>query len=254
VSPFSTALSGRRILITGAGSGIGEALALGLAKAGAQIIVTDVDPRACEAVAARIGQAGGQAQAYALDVSDAEACARLAARVHNDLGDLDAVVNNAGVALRDDLDAADFLSKWKRTFEINVDGTMHVILAFLDQLRRQRGAIVNIASTTSFVAAQGSVAYTASKGAVSQLTKALARDLAPDGIRVNAIAPGMVATPLTSGSRSNPERMGVHLARSMMHRVGEPHEIVGPVALLISDAASYMTGAIIPVDGGYLAR
>ena len=136
---------------------------------------------------------------------------------------------------------------------VNLGGVKTMVRALLPQLRKTRGRIVNLGSIMSISAGPGLGAYAASKGAVLQLTKALAHDLAPDGIRVNAIAPGVIATPMTTVTRENPQAIGRFMAHTPLGRVGEPEELVGPVLFLASDMSSYVTGALLPVDGGYLA-
>jgi NAD(P)-dependent dehydrogenase (short-subunit alcohol dehydrogenase family) len=135
---------------------------------------------------------------------------------------------------------------------VNLQGTFNVTMAFVEQLKHTRGTIVNIASINSFTAPAGSGAYPVSKGAIAQFTRALASELAPEGVRVNALAPGIIATAMSEPTRADPKRLEAFLTHVPMKRVGEPEELVGPVVFLCSDAASYVTGAILPVDGGYL--
>jgi NAD(P)-dependent dehydrogenase (short-subunit alcohol dehydrogenase family) len=136
---------------------------------------------------------------------------------------------------------------------VNVDGAFNVTSAFADQLKRTHGVIVNIASVSAFTAPAGSGVYPVTKGAIAQFTRALAAELAPDGVRVNAIAPGIIATPMTEVTRGDPRRLEAFLSHVPMKRVGQPEELVGPVVFLCSDWASYVTGAILAVDGGFLA-
>jgi NAD(P)-dependent dehydrogenase (short-subunit alcohol dehydrogenase family) len=136
---------------------------------------------------------------------------------------------------------------------VNLDGTLNVTLSFLDALRASKGAVINMASIAAFVSTSTSIAYSTSKAAIRMLTQNLAQELAPDGVRVNAIAPGTIVTAMTEATRNNEERRERFLARIPMGRFGLPEELVGPVVFLASSMSSYMTGATIVVDGGYLA-
>jgi NAD(P)-dependent dehydrogenase (short-subunit alcohol dehydrogenase family) len=245
-------LLGRLALVTGAGRGNGAAIARGLAAAGAEVIVTDIDKDAARTIADSIVAEGGKARGFGLDVTDAESCRTLARDVALLVGPIRILVNNAGIFLRGNLVAADGRERWDRTMAVNVQGPFNVTMAFVDQLKLTKGTIVNIASINSYVAAAGAGAYPVSKGALAQFTRALASELAPDGVRVNALAPGIIATAMTEPTRADPKRLEAYLAHVPMKRVGEPEELAGPVVFLCSDAASYITGAILPVDGGYL--
>ncbi|WP_428675372.1 SDR family NAD(P)-dependent oxidoreductase [Reyranella sp.] len=245
-------LIGRLALVTGGGHGNGAAIARGLAAAGAEVIVTDIDKDAARAIADSIVADGGKARGFALDVTDEEGCRKLAQDLSLLVGPIRILINNAGIFLRGNLVAADGRERWDKTMAVNVQGPFNVTMAFVDQLKLTRGTIVNIASINSFVAQAGSGAYPVSKGALAQFTRALASELAPDGVRVNALAPGLIATAMTEPTRADPKRLEAFLAHVPMKRVGEPEELAGPVVFLCSDAASYITGAILPVDGGYL--
>jgi NAD(P)-dependent dehydrogenase (short-subunit alcohol dehydrogenase family) len=245
-------LTGRLALVTGAGHGNGAAIARGLAAAGAEVVVTDIDKDAARTIADSIVADGGKARGFALDVTDEEGCRKLAQDLSLLVGPIRILVNNAGIFLRGNLFAADGRERWDKTMAVNVQGPFNVTMAFVDQLKLTRGTIVNIASINSFVAQAGSGAYPVSKGALAQFTRALASELAPDGVRVNALAPGLIATAMTEPTRADPRRLEAFLAHVPMKRAGEPEELAGPVVFLCSDAASYITGAILPVDGGYL--
>jgi len=245
-------LLGRLALVTGAGRGNGAAIARGLAAAGAEVIVTDIDRDAARTIADSIVADGGKARGFALDVTDEESCRTLARDVSLLVGPIRILVNNAGIFLRGNLLAEDGRDRWDRTMAVNVQGPFNVTMAFVDQLKLTRGTIVNIASINSYVAAAGAGAYPVSKGALAQFTRALASELAADGVRVNALAPGLIATAMSEPTRADPRRLEAFLAHVPMKRVGEPEELAGPVVFLCSDAASYITGAILPVDGGYL--
>jgi NAD(P)-dependent dehydrogenase (short-subunit alcohol dehydrogenase family) len=245
-------LLGRLALVTGGGHGNGAAIARGLAAAGAEVIVTDVDKDAARTIADSIVTDGGKARGFALDVTDEEGCRKLAQDLSLLVGPIRILVNNAGIFLRGNLFAPDGRERWEKTMAVNVQGPFNVTTAFIDQLRLTRGTIVNIASINSYVAQAGAGAYPVSKGALAQFTRALASELAPDGVRVNALAPGLIATAMTEPTRADPKRLEAFLSHVPMKRVGEPEELAGPVIFLCSDAASYITGAILPVDGGYL--
>jgi NAD(P)-dependent dehydrogenase (short-subunit alcohol dehydrogenase family) len=245
-------LLGRLALVTGAGHGNGAAIARGLAAAGAEVIVTDIDKEAARIIADSIVAEGGKARGFTLDVTDEEGCVKLARDLSLLVGPIRILVNNAGIFLRGNLVAADGRDRWDRTMAVNVQGPFNVTMAFIEQLKLTRGTIVNIASINSYVAAAGAGAYPVSKGALAQFTRALAAELAPDGVRVNALAPGLIATAMSEPTRADPRRLEAFLAHVPMKRVGEPEELAGPVVFLCSDAASYITGAILPVDGGYL--
>lgn len=246
-------LTARTALVTGAGQGNGRAIARGLAMAGATVVVTDLNGDNAETVAQEIRDAGGRARAYRLDVTDPQACGSVAEQVRRDVGYVDVLVNNAGIIIREGLDSPKAAANLERTLDVNVMGTFHPTNAFLPALKATRGVIVNVASIASTTGIPGVVGYSPSKGAVKMLTQSMAVELAPAGVRVNAIAPGVIETPMTSYTREAPERLEKFMARTPMKRVGQPEELVGPVVFLASPMASYVTGVTLPVDGGYLA-
>jgi NAD(P)-dependent dehydrogenase (short-subunit alcohol dehydrogenase family) len=208
---------------------------------------------AVEALAEELTTAGLNARPYRLDVTDPEASRTVARAVATDLGPASILVNNAGIIRRTLPEDETFEVDWSLVLRVNVDGPMHVTRAFMDQLKSTKGRIVNLGSVMSVSAGPGLAAYAASKGAVLQLTKALAHDLAPFGVRVNAIAPGVIETPMTEATRANPDAIGRFMAHTPLKRPGQPDELVGPVLFLASHWSSYVTGVILPVDGGYLA-
>lgn len=246
-------LAGRLALVTGAASGIGRAVAVAFAHAGARVIVTDLQAQRCEDTLRAVRDAGAQGWAHALDVSDAQACRDLAAEVSETAGDVDTLVNNAGVIIREGIDSPRAADNLRRTMNVNLFGVFHTVQAWLPALRRTRGCIINVASGAAFIAQGNALGYSPSKAAVKMFTQTLALDLAPDGIRVNALAPGVIETPMTEATRANPERLERFMQRIPAGRLGQPHELAGPAVFLASDLASFVNGATLPVDGGTVA-
>jgi NAD(P)-dependent dehydrogenase (short-subunit alcohol dehydrogenase family) len=248
-------LSGKSVLVTGAGSGIGRATAVIAAKCGAMVHVADVNLGNAEGTARQVVDGGGVAAAHQLDVSDPEQSIALSREIQQSHGDISGLVNNAGVGFDEQPGDADFREKWLRTMAVNANGPMFVIEAFLDQLTRTRGAVVNVSSGSAFAAKSRAVspAYVASKGAVRALTQSLSLHLAPRGVRVNGVAPGFVVTPMTESRRLSPQVNEQLLARIPLARAAEPDEIAVQIVNLLSDAASFMTGTTVVIDGGSLA-
>jgi NAD(P)-dependent dehydrogenase (short-subunit alcohol dehydrogenase family) len=240
-------------VVTGAGQGNGRAIAAGVAATGARVVVTDVRQDTAEDAAAEIRSIGGAAWAYQLDVTDPAACTELARRVEGEVGPANVVVNNAGIIIRETIDSPKAPENWRRVMDVNVNGIFNVVHAWLPALRKTRGNIINVASIASFVGVGSTLGYSPSKGAVKLFTQALARDLASDGIRVNAIAPGVIETPMTASTREDRNRLAGFMTRTPLGRVGQPDELIGPVIFLASSMASYVNGVILPIDGGFLA-
>jgi len=245
-------------VVTGAGSGIGRAIALGYAREGAGIAVLDIDGETAAKTAADIRDSGGKAHAFALDVRDGAACREVAAKVAKELGAVSVLVNNAGINRRNaftaDPDAV--IKDWQDIMAVNLNGLFNVTHAFLGALRGAKGRIVNIASIQSFmhVRTPNSPAYTTSKHGVLGFTRALAAELGKDGVRVNAIGPGLIETPLNAQARANnPDLVKIFLDHTPLGRTGRPEDIVGPAIFLASDMSAYVTGAIVMADGGYRA-
>lgn len=247
-------IEGAVAVITGAAQGNGEAIAHGLAKSGARVAVCDIQQAATSRVADDIVSAGGDAMAVCLDVTSRASCAEAADTIHRRMGaPVTILVNNAGIIRRTPPDGETFDLDWEAVMAVNATGAMNMVRAFLSQLKETQGRIINLASIMSVSAGPGLVAYSASKGAILQMTRALAHDLSEFGVRVNAIAPGVIETPMTVATRENPEAIGRFMAHTPMRRPGKPSELVGPVLFLASEQSSYVTGALLPVDGGYLA-
>ena len=246
-------LTGRLALVTGAGQGNGAAIARGLARAGARVIVTDLDATNAQRVAAAIREEGREAWSFALDVTSREQGAALAERVGREIGLVDLLVNNAGIIIREGVDSSRAVDNLERMLDVNVLGSFIPTHAWLPALRATRGSIINVASIAGSAALAGTLGYSPSKGAVRLMTQSLAVELAKDGVRVNAIAPGVIETPMTAPTREAPEKLAKFMSRTPMGRVGQAEELVGPVVFLASPMASYVTGVTLPVDGGFLA-
>jgi NAD(P)-dependent dehydrogenase (short-subunit alcohol dehydrogenase family) len=245
-------------VVTGAASGIGRAIALGYAREGARIVLLDINEKAADEVAGQIREEGGSATSFALDVASHDDCIAVAKEVADKVGRVSILVNNAGINRRNAFtaDADDVLKDWQDIMAINLNGTFNVTHAFLAPLRASRGRIVNIGSIQSFVHVRtpNSPAYTASKHGVLGFTKALAADLGKDGVRVNAIGPGLIETPLNAHVRAtNQELVKIFIDHTPLGRAGKPEDIVGPALFLASDLSSYVTGSIVMADGGYRA-
>ena len=246
-------LDNKLALITGAGGGLGSALALGFAREGARVIVADIDGARATAVAAQIQATGGQAWGEVLDVTDRDATRRWATELTHRLGPIDVLVNNAGISGRGKVDDPQAPELWDRILRVNLDGLFNVTHAFIPALKQTRGNVVNLSSIVAFVSGVSTAGYVASKGAVRSLTQVLARDLAPHGIRVNAVAPGLMLTEMVRPQLDTPGGTDWFMKRAPMARGGEPEEVVGPVVFLASAMASYVNGVVLPVDGGFLA-
>lgn len=245
---------GRVVLITGAATGIGRATALAFAAAGGSVVIGDVDPRA-EATAGDIVAAGGKAAFQKTDVSDSAQVEALVARAISQFGGLDVAFNNAGLLPPTAPLVEQTEEDWHRIMNVDVTG---VFLCLKHELAHMatvgRGAIVNTASVAGLRADPGMAPYVAAKHAVAGLTKAAAIDYATQGIRVNAIAPGLVRTPMTERWLNDPEMREKVLADSPIRRAAEPEDIAALVLFLASDLANVITGAVYPIDGARTAH
>jgi NAD(P)-dependent dehydrogenase (short-subunit alcohol dehydrogenase family) len=251
-------LTGHTAVVTGAGSGIGRAIAAGYAREGARVVLLDINAAAANDAAKEIRDAGGRADGFALDVTKRDDCVAIAKEVADQAGQVSILVNNAGIARRNGMLGADeaVIKDWEDIIAINLTGVFNVTHAFLPALRAARGRIVNIGSIQSFVHVRtpSSPAYTASKHGVLGFTRALAAELGKEGVRVNAIGPGFIETPLNANARANnPELAKTFVAHTPLGRAGTAEDIVGPSIFLASDLSAYVTGSIVMVDGGYRA-
>ena len=237
---FEDVFQNKKVLVSGGSSGIGFAIACAFQAGGASVTVTGLtEPELAQASAAGLTTA-------ALDVGDLAACTRLMATFKS----LDVLVNCAGMIRR--ANAEHDPVEFERVINVNLNGTQRLCALARPLLKATKGSIVNTASMRSFMGAAITPAYSASKGGVMQLTKSLAIAYAEDGIRVNAIAPGWVATALTQPLRDNPAANQAVIERTPMKRWADPSEMAGPVLFLCSPAAAFVTGVILPVDGGYV--
>lgn len=247
-SPFSVA--GKSVLVTGGAKGIGKACAQALAAAGGRIIIADMDEAAGNTTARELG-----GQFFPLDVTRKGDVEALAATVATRQGALDILVNNAGIVQNGPSETVSS-EDWQRVLDVNLNGVFNCAQAFgRDMVKAGRGSIVSISSICGSVTVypQPQAAYNASKAAVNLLTKSLAVEWARKGVRVNAVAPGYTATELTLAGRSKPEWFETWMRMTPMGRLGEPAEVANAVLFLASEAASYITGTVLHVDGGYTA-
>jgi len=241
-------------LVTGSSSGIGLSIAIALAQAGATVACHG-NSRPAEAAAEAIQKAGGSASAFSADLSDPTGAAKLFDTVIAQYGHVDILINNAGIILRHD--AVDYpFEDWQKVMQVNLNSVFQLSqLVGRDLIASSSpGKIVNIASLLSFQGGIRVPAYAASKGGVAQLTKALANEWASKGIQVNAIAPGYIATDNTTALRNDETRNRQILERIPAGRWGDPSDIAATAVFLASPAANYITGAVLNVDGGWLAR
>lgn len=244
-------------IVTGAADGIGAATAERFAAEGAAVVVGDIDEPGAAAVAARIVAAGGRALAVSADIAREDAARRLTEVAVERFGALHVLVNNAAAFVLKGLDAT--TEDWRKVLDVNVVGTALCSRFAADAIAEAGGgAIVNLASISSFVAQPGFLTYSATKAAILQMTRNMALDLAPRGIRVNCVCPGTI---LTRASRDHMAKTGMSLEafiaaegpKHLLNRVGQPAEVAAAVLFLASDEASFITGTHLMVDGGYTA-
>lgn len=244
-------LEGRVAIVTGGANGIGLATVRELATRGAIAMMCDVDGAAVTQNAQVLTAEGLTVAGYQLDVSDRAACKALAAQVRAEHGPVAILVNNAGIAGTARLGDDDSAEQWDRAIAVNLTGMHNLVNACLTDLKETRGTVVNVASVVAFTSGFAQAGYAASKGGVRSLTQAMCRELSRFGIRANAVAPGYIETPMTSPHK---DRFMPWLEfHCPMRRYGKPEELAHAIAFLCSDAASFITGVTLPVDGGYLA-
>ena len=249
-------------IVTGGSAGIGEAACEMFAEEGARVVIADLDETAGQAVAERIKQAGGTALFIHTDVASEDDAQRLSAETVKAFGAVDVLVNNAAAFVLKGVEAT--VADWMKSISVNVIGTALVTKYAVEAMKQNdngkgKGAIVNLASISGFIAQPNFLTYSATKAALVQMTKNLALDLAPFNIRVNAVCPGTI---LTRASHDHMERTGQSLAdflaeqgpAHLLNRIGHPREVAYPILFLASEEASFITATHLMVDGGYIAR
>ena len=254
LSKLDRSVAGRVAVVTGAASGMGRATAWLLADEGAKVAALDIDREGVVETVAAIADAGGTALAVACDLADPEAVEQAVARVRAELGPVDILINNAGMAAGGPLDAADFEDVWAAVLEVNLAAQMRLVRACLDDLKRNGdGRIVNVASTEGIMATPNNSSYTVSKHGVVGLTRALAVELGRWGVTANAVCPGPIRTNMTA---SIPEEAKQTYARRRVpaRRYGDPEEVAQITLSLVLPAASFINGAVVLVDGGLHAK
>lgn len=246
-------LTGRRAIVTGGGSGIGRAIALGFAASGASVAIADLHLESATAAADQIHGLGRSALAIQADVSEPEQVNQVLNTTVAELGGVDILVNAAGINIRRPaLELSD--DEIERVLRVNLMGVLHCCRGIgRHMVERGAGSIVNLSSIMGAISAPRSLAYITSKGGVTQLTRALGVEWATTGVRVNAVGPGYCRTPLLDQVLQDAAWVTRIEQRTPMGRLASPEEIVGPVLFLASDAASYVTGTVLYVDGGYTA-
>ncbi len=245
--------AGQTAIVTGAGRGMGRAIALGLAAEGANIVVAEVDESAAEGVVDEILKAAGRARAVKVDISSVPEVRRLFKEALAEFGGVDILINNAGIGIAKPL--VEYTeADWDKQLGVNLKGMFFATQeAARVMIPRRRGKIVNFASTAAFVSSSTpETAYDISKGGVRQLTISVAAELAPYNINVNAVAPGTIMTDLTMRVLDTDEKMARASAKIPLGRLGQPEDMVGPVLFLCSAEADYVTGHVMVVDGGWL--
>jgi len=245
-----TLLSGKTAVVTGGGGGLGAAISTALAGEGAHVVVIDRFADAAEQMAEKIMASGGSAVAETLDIGDREAVMAFGARISEQYGTIDVLVNNAGISPRSRPGDPDQMQKWDEVVSINLTGQWDMSVSVLDAMKHPGASMIFLSSIAGFSAPRSSAAYGATKAGIRSLVQYFSRTLGPTGGRANGLAPGRMKSGLMTATGDLNAKF---LERVPLGRVGETHEIAGPAVFLASDMSSYVTGVTIPVDGGYLA-
>ena len=249
-------LKGKVAIITGARRGMGKADALAFAKNGAKVVVSDISQEECELVVDEIKKNGGEGLAVKCDVTNEKETEEMVKKTVDKFGKVDILVNNAGICeFKPFLELTE--EEWDKTLDINLKGYFLCAQAVAKEMvKKKSGVIINIASVVMGQMGMGMAGlahYSASKGGIAALTKTLALEFAPYNIRVNAIAPGAIDTPMAASTKADPKVLEATLAMIPLHRMGKPEEIANTALFLSSNASSYITGSIVVVDGGWLS-
>lgn len=247
-----TLLSGKTAVITGAARGLGLAIAKGFAYQGAHVLMLDRDSDAVTEAAAEITTAGGSAEPIVLDIGQRDAVLAFGREISARFGRIDVLVNNAGISPRVRLDDDNLMEMWNRVIDINLNAQWAMTIGLLPALRHQGASVIFVASIAAFTAPRSSAGYGAAKAGIRSLVQYFARELGPDGVRVNALAPGRMLTDMTFDAVKLPSG-AKFLERVALERNGDADEIAGPAVFLASSMSTYVTGVTIPVDGGFLA-
>jgi NAD(P)-dependent dehydrogenase (short-subunit alcohol dehydrogenase family) len=247
-------LTGRIAVVTGGGQGLGKTIAEGLAAFGASLVIADIQKEPAHQTAAELAVQGHHSFAVECDVADEAQVEQMIQKTLKEFGRIDVLVNNAGISRRHPVEAFP-LDEWKHVLDVNLVGVFLCARSAGQAMARQhKGSIINVASIAGFTGrATRNTAYLAAKAGVVNLTRALAVHWASAGVRVNAVAPAEMDSPMLAALKSEPEALAERVARIPMGRIGQPYELIGPVVFLASDASSFVTGHTLPVDGGALA-
>ena len=249
-------LQGRVSVVTGAGAGIGRAIANGLSAEGSRVVLVDIDGTKAEVAAAAICSKGGDARAFRADVADPGSVASLLAFVRKEVGPLDILVNNAAIQVNKRIEDTS-PEEWNRQMAVNVGGVFLCSRAFMPDLRKTRGVIINMSSVNGFFVEPACAGYCATKGAILAFTKAIAIDHGREGIRVHAICPGYINAGLAEGyfeSQTDPARAREEAGSlHALGRIGQPEEVARAAVFLAGNDSSFMTGSALIVDGGFSA-